>query len=125
MIGEEAVAEGRIPEVAGAPFWLVDPLDGTKEFLSGNGEFTVNIALVESGRPILGIVTAPARGLAWWGALGQGTVRRENGGAHAVTVRPRPQPALSRSPPARIATPRPIAGSPSVPSPTPCRPEAP
>ena len=90
MIGEEAASAGRVADIAGTPFWLVDPLDGTKEVLSGNGEFTVNIALVESGRPILGIVTAPARGLAWWGALGQGAVRRENGAVRTISVRKRP-----------------------------------
>jgi 3'(2'), 5'-bisphosphate nucleotidase len=52
--------------------WVVDPLDGTKEFLSRSGEFTVNIALVEGGRPLLGVVLAPALGRMWWGgpALG-------------------------------------------------------
>jgi 3'(2'), 5'-bisphosphate nucleotidase len=90
MIGEEAAAAGRVPEFANGPFWLVDPLDGTKEFLTRNGEFTVNIALVEGGRPILGVVTAPALGVAWWGAVGQGAVRREQGQARAIQVRPRP-----------------------------------
>jgi 3'(2'), 5'-bisphosphate nucleotidase len=90
MIGEEAVAAGRVPEIDEGPFWLVDPLDGTKEFLTRNGEFTVNIALVERGRPTLGIVGAPARGIAWWGALGQGAVRREAGEARAIQVRRRP-----------------------------------
>ncbi|HZC27874.1 MAG TPA: 3'(2'),5'-bisphosphate nucleotidase CysQ, partial [Actinopolymorphaceae bacterium] len=51
-------------------FWLVDPLDGTKEFLSHNGEFTVNIALVESGTPTLGVVHLPAVGLTYLGAPG-------------------------------------------------------
>jgi 3'-phosphoadenosine 5'-phosphosulfate (PAPS) 3'-phosphatase len=55
VVSEEAAAAGRVPE-AGARFWLVDPLDGTKEFVSRNGEFTVNIALVEGGRPVLGVV---------------------------------------------------------------------
>jgi 3'(2'), 5'-bisphosphate nucleotidase len=91
VIGEEAVSAGILPEVSAGLFWLVDPLDGTKEFISKNGEFTVNIALVDDGRPILGIVTAPARGIAWWGALGQGAVRREGGEARAITVRPRPR----------------------------------
>lgn len=57
--------EGRVCEQpASAPerFWLVDPLDGTKEFLSRNGEFTVNIALVQSGTPVLGVILAPALG---------------------------------------------------------------
>lgn len=47
--------------------WVVDPLDGTKEFLSRSGEFTVNIALVEDGRPVLGVVSAPVLGRMWWG----------------------------------------------------------
>ena len=60
MVAEEAVAAGRVPEVGDGPFWLVDPLDGTKEFITRNGEFTVNIALVEDGEPVLGVVYAPA-----------------------------------------------------------------
>lgn len=48
-------------------FWLVDPIDGTKEFTSRTGEFTVNIALIDQGRPVLGVVTAPALGEAFWG----------------------------------------------------------
>ncbi|MEM5388794.1 3'(2'),5'-bisphosphate nucleotidase CysQ [Paraburkholderia phymatum] len=58
-ISEEQASKGRIPE-AGQRFWLVDPLDGTKEFISRNGEFTVNIALIERGRPVAGVVFAPA-----------------------------------------------------------------
>ena len=90
MVGEEAASAGRIPAFGKGPFWLVDPLDGTKEFISKNGEFTVNIGLIEHRRPILGVVLAPARGLAWWGAAGQGAVRRENGAVSTITVRPRP-----------------------------------
>lgn len=60
VLAEELAAAGHIPEL-GDRFFVVDPLDGTKEFIKRNGEFTVNIALVEGGRPILGIVTAPAR----------------------------------------------------------------
>ncbi|MGE0082349.1 MAG: 3'(2'),5'-bisphosphate nucleotidase CysQ, partial [Thiohalomonadaceae bacterium] len=51
VIAEEAVAAGNVPAVA-ERFWLVDPLDGTKEFISRNGEFTVNVALVENGLPV-------------------------------------------------------------------------
>ena len=90
IVAEEAVAAGQVPEVGQGLFWLVDPLDGTKEFISKNGEFTVNIGLIEHRRPILGVVLAPARGLAWWGAAGQGAVRRENGAVSTITVRPRP-----------------------------------
>ena len=60
VVAEERFAVGEVPDIAGGRFWLVDPLDGTKEFVSRNGEFTVNIALVENGRPVLGVVHAPA-----------------------------------------------------------------
>ena len=55
----------------GRAFLLVDPLDGTKEFISRNGEFTVNIALIEEGVPVLGVVLAPALGLAYAGGGGK------------------------------------------------------
>ena len=61
--------------LADARFWLVDPLDGTKEFLARNGEFTVNIALVEQGRPVFGVVNAPAIGVTYWGGDGLGAWR--------------------------------------------------
>lgn len=62
VVAEESVAAGRIPDVSAGRFWLVDPLDGTREFVNRNGEFTVNIALVEQGVPVLGVVFAPAVG---------------------------------------------------------------
>ncbi len=62
-------------------FWLVDPLDGTKEFLKGTGEFTVNIALVERGRPVLGVVYAPALGRFYFADSKVGAFRRDNHGA--------------------------------------------
>lgn len=72
IVSEEAFAAGDRPHVDGHPgsgrFWLVDPLDGTKEFISRNGEFTVNIALVEGGRPVLGVVYAPVTGDLYAGA---------------------------------------------------------
>ncbi len=61
VIAEEAAAAGNIPEV-GDRFFLVDPLDGTREFINRNGEFTVNIALIENGIPVQGVVLAPATG---------------------------------------------------------------
>jgi 3'(2'),5'-bisphosphate nucleotidase len=67
VVSEEAAARGSTPET-GERFYLVDPLDGTKEFLSRNGEFTVNIALVESGFPRIGVVLVPARGLLYAGS---------------------------------------------------------
>ena len=60
VIAEEAVAAGRVPDISGGLFFLVDPLDGTKEFIAGRSEFTVNIALIRDGAPIAGIVYAPA-----------------------------------------------------------------
>lgn len=60
VVAEEAVAAGNIPDISGGLFFLVDPLDGTKEFIAGRSEFTVNIALVRDGAPIAGIVLAPA-----------------------------------------------------------------
>jgi len=68
VVSEEAVAAGDIPDVSDGLFWLVDPLDGTREFLSGNDEFTVNIALIQDGEPIAGVVHAPALGMTWAGA---------------------------------------------------------
>jgi 3'(2'),5'-bisphosphate nucleotidase len=67
IVAEESVAEGRVP-ATGKRFLLVDPLDGTKEFISRNGEFTVNIGLIEDGAPVIGIVLAPALGLAYAGS---------------------------------------------------------
>jgi 3'(2'), 5'-bisphosphate nucleotidase len=71
VISEEAAAQGVIPEVA-EHFYLVDPLDGTKEFLSRNGEFTVNIALIDKGAPLAGVVLAPALGRIFCGEAGLG-----------------------------------------------------
>jgi 3'(2'),5'-bisphosphate nucleotidase len=67
VVAEESVAAGRIPATS-ASFILVDPLDGTKEFLSRNGEFTVNIAVIEAGEPVAGVVYAPALGVIYAGA---------------------------------------------------------
>jgi 3'(2'), 5'-bisphosphate nucleotidase len=80
IVAEEEVAAGRIPEV-GRVFWLVDPLDGTKEFIKRNGEFTVNIALVDRDRPVLGVVYAPALQLMYFAATGVGAWRQRGGGA--------------------------------------------
>jgi len=71
IVAEESTAAGHCP-APGALFWLVDPLDGTKEFVRGKGEFTVNIALVRHGAPIAGVVHAPALGRLYAGAEGQG-----------------------------------------------------
>lgn len=87
VVAEESVASGKVPEVGDAPFWLVDPLDGTREFLTRNGEFTVNIALVEDRVPVLGIVLAPALGVAWTGVRHRGALRHEADGSRPIAVR--------------------------------------
>jgi|HubBroStandDraft_6_1064221.scaffolds.fasta_scaffold129034_3 3'(2'), 5'-bisphosphate nucleotidase len=73
-----AISEERVhlakPPYDGS-FFLIDPLDGTKEFVAGRGEFTVNLALVSHGTPLLGIIGAPALGLIWRGLVGQGAER--------------------------------------------------
>lgn len=69
-------------------FWLVDPLDGTKEFLKRNGEFTVNIALVDTEGPVFGVVLAPALGALYWGLRAEGAWRRQ-GETPAVPIRVR------------------------------------
>jgi 3'(2'), 5'-bisphosphate nucleotidase len=62
-------------------FWLIDPIDGTKEFTQRTDEFTVNIALIEDGVPVLGVVTAPALQEAYWGARGEGAYKRDRTGS--------------------------------------------
>ncbi len=70
-LAEEAASEGKIPAL-GREFFLVDPLDGTKEFVTKTGDFTVNIALIRDGRPVLGVVYAPAIGKLYAGIAGAG-----------------------------------------------------
>jgi 3'(2'), 5'-bisphosphate nucleotidase len=69
VIAEEEVAAGRVPAI-GPEFFLVDPLDGTREFIAGRDEFTVNIALVRAAAPVLGVVYAPATGEMFAGDVG-------------------------------------------------------
>jgi 3'(2'),5'-bisphosphate nucleotidase len=72
IVAEEAAAAGHLPADLGRRFFLVDPLDGTREFLAGNGEYTVNVALIEDGRPVVGVVHAPALGEIFEGRVGDG-----------------------------------------------------
>ena len=87
IVAEEATAGGKKPET-GARFWLVDPLDGTKEFLRPSDDFTVNIALVEDGTAILGVVVAPALGLTY-AASGPGTATLREGDGPPRPIRAR------------------------------------
>jgi len=69
-------------------YWLVDPLDGTKEFISKNGDFTVNIALIQNGTPIVGVVHVPVTGMSYYGSVGVGAFKRDQDGqASAIKVR--------------------------------------
>ncbi|WRL45529.1 3'(2'),5'-bisphosphate nucleotidase CysQ [Aromatoleum evansii] len=94
VVAEEAVAAGRVPEI-GRRFWLVDPLDGTKEFIKRNGEFTVNIALVEDGLPLLGVVLAPALGKLYAGAVGIGAFIEDANGRRTIRCRVPPAAGLT------------------------------
>lgn len=89
VIAEEEVEAGRTPTV-GLNFFLVDPLDGTKEFVRGGTDFTVNIALIEALTPSLGVIYAPARGQLWWGdamARRAWSARQAPGGERGKPVR--------------------------------------
>jgi 3'(2'), 5'-bisphosphate nucleotidase len=71
VVSEEAVMSSPPSDLSGS-FVLVDPLDGTRELLAGRDEFTINVAIVNDGRPRLGIIAAPARGILWRGIVGAG-----------------------------------------------------
>lgn len=88
VIGEEAVAEGRAPEINSGPFWLVDALDGTKSFITKNDEFTVNIALIEDGRTVMGVVHAPALGDTYWGSKSGAFAEHEGEETRTISCRP-------------------------------------
>lgn len=91
VVAEEAMSAGHKPDISGGRFWLVDPLDGTKEFISRNGEFTVNIALIENGKPVLGVVYAPATG-DLYAASGPGTAVHWVEGRHDYPIQCRKPP---------------------------------
>ncbi|WP_340118382.1 3'(2'),5'-bisphosphate nucleotidase CysQ [Pelagibius sp. 7325] len=90
VVAEEAMAAGEMPVIEGNRFWLVDPLDGTKEFISRNGEFTVNIALIEDGQPAAGVVHAPALAMTWAGVCGEDAEGNKTSGraVYAETDKP-------------------------------------
>ena len=91
--GERPVFDARY---SGAHWFLVDPLDGTREFIAGRDEYTVNIGLVSDGAPILGIIVAPALGLIWRGIVGRGAERLEFSSGEIS----QPQPIHTRTRPA-------------------------
>ena len=79
VLSEEASELSYATRAAWPCFWLIDPLDGTKEFLSRNGEFTVNIALIDGNRVVSGVVHVPVSGVTYWGSVGQGAWRAQAG----------------------------------------------
>src|ERR1700674_4147761 len=91
-LSEERLQLARLPYRGS--FFLIDPLDGTKEFVAGRNEFTVNLALISHGTPLLGIVGAPALGLIWRGIVGRGAERLtlRAGAPLAEPIRTRPCP---------------------------------
>ncbi|MBB5572707.1 MULTISPECIES: 3'(2'),5'-bisphosphate nucleotidase CysQ [Rhizobium] len=99
-VAEESVSAGKIPDVRGRPFFLVDPLDGTREFIEHRDEFTVNIAYIQNGVPVAGIVFAPALGIAFTGEAGKArklavTDHFTIADRSAIAVRARPEHLLA------------------------------
>jgi 3'(2'), 5'-bisphosphate nucleotidase len=94
VVAEEEVAAGRIT-AATTLVWLVDPLDGTREFAAGRDQFAVNIGLVRDGRPVLGVVAIPASGELFSGIVGRGAWKRTAVGQAAVSARTPPAAGLT------------------------------
>jgi 3'(2'), 5'-bisphosphate nucleotidase len=88
VIAEEEVAAGRIP-VHGDEYFLVDPLDGTKEFVRGGDDYTVNIGLIQRGSPTTGVVFAPATGALYGGSVGGGAWTEQRAGRQSIQTRQR------------------------------------
>lgn len=96
VVSEESVAEGHMPDISGGLFWLVDPLDGTREFIAGRDEFTVNIALVSGGRPLMGVVGIPAMGEMFVGVgPGRASHRIGDGALRQIAARTAPAEGLT------------------------------
>ncbi len=86
LLSEESHPDDLVDRLSWPACWLVDPLDGTKEFLARNGEFTVNIALVVQGRVVLGVVYAPVTGVAYVAAIGLGSYCIDANGRRSIQV---------------------------------------
>ena len=89
MLSEESSEDEKRNRMNWQTYWLIDPLDGTKEFVKKNGEFTVNIALVTNHQPVFGVVYAPALGVMYWGDKSSGAFKVEGDIEKAIVVRPR------------------------------------
>lgn len=86
VVAEEELAAGHVRE-ATEQFWLVDPLDGTKEFTAGRDDFAVCIGLIRQGRPVLGVVGVPGQGEIFCGIVGRGAWKRDGAGERAIAAR--------------------------------------
>ena len=95
VIAEEAASESGLPIEGARAFWLVDPLDGTKEFISRNGEFTVNVALIVEGQPVLGVVLAPAKDRLFAGVPSIGAWMEDEAGRRPIRCRAIPGAGLT------------------------------
>lgn len=93
IASEETKTEAFATRRRWTTFWLVDPLDGTKEFVNRTGEFAVSIALVHQGRPVVGVIHAPMTGVTWSALAGDGAYRRPAAGAEDARLGPRSLPA--------------------------------
>jgi len=91
VLSEESAAAPWPERRTWTELWVVDPLDGTREFVKRNGEFTVNVALVVDHEPVLGVVSAPAKGLVFWGARGIGAFTEHRGAARTAIRTASPQ----------------------------------
>lgn len=98
VIAEEAVSAGRTPEI-GERFFLVDPLDGTREFVNGRSDFTVNIGLIQAGAPVAGVIYAPARQALYFGAAGVGAFMADCAARADAFVPERARAITARYPP--------------------------
>ena len=101
--------EGKLPSFAERSqwdrYWIIDPLDGTKEFIRRNGEFTVNVALIENGEPVLGVVHVPVLDITYAGAKTLGAIKQDASGEKSIAVRAM-QPRLDSKAPIEVVASR-------------------
>jgi 3'(2'), 5'-bisphosphate nucleotidase len=95
VVAEEEIAAGHMPQRSGRTYWLVDPLDGTRDFVAQRDTFTINIGLVRQGRPVLGVVAVPASAEFFGGLVGKGAWKQSVSGRRRIAVRPAPPDGLT------------------------------
>lgn len=87
VLSEESTLPSYEERASWSRYWIIDPLDGTKEFINRNGEFTVNVALIDKGVPVLGVVYVPVLGITYAGIQGMGAWKIEQGQTQSIAVR--------------------------------------